>query len=56
MEVLTDSEGVQANTIAQMETRLRGESFPTNGGNQYYELAPSGQANQSITQQSVNEL
>ena len=44
MEVLTDIEGKQANTIAKKEEMLRGESFPLNDGDQYYKLPPAGQA------------
>jgi hypothetical protein len=40
VELLTDREGKQANTLAEMEKMLRGESFPMISGDQYYELAP----------------
>ena len=53
MEALTDREGKQANTIAEKEEMLRGESFPRNDGDQYYELPPAGQAHERITEQSV---
>ena len=53
MEALTDREGKQANTIAEKEEMLRGESFPLNDGDQYYELPPAGQAHERITEQSV---
>ena len=53
MEVLTDREGMQANTIAEKETMLRGESFPPDNGDQYYELPPAGPAHKPITEQSV---
>jgi hypothetical protein len=53
MEVLCDSKGKQANTIAEKEEMLRGESFPMNDGDQYYELPPAGQAHERITEQSV---
>jgi hypothetical protein len=35
VEALTDREGKQANTIAEKEEMLRGESFPVNDGDQY---------------------
>jgi hypothetical protein len=35
VEVLTDREGKQANTMAAKEKMLRGESFPMNNGDQY---------------------
>jgi len=53
MEVLTDREGKQANNIAEKEEMLRGQSFPLNDGDQYYELPPAGQAHDRITGQSV---
>jgi len=53
MEVLTDREGKQANTIAEKEEMLSGESFPLNDGDQYYEQHPAGQAHERITDQSV---
>jgi len=53
VEVLTDREGKQANTIAKKEKMLREESFPLNDGDQYYKLPPAGQAQECITEQSV---
>jgi len=53
VEALTDREGKQANTIAEKEDMLRGESFPLNDGDQYYELPPAAQAHERITEQSV---
>ena len=53
MDALTDIEGKQANAIAKKEEMLRGESFPLNDGDQYYELPPAGQAHERITEQSV---
>jgi hypothetical protein len=53
VEALTDSEGKQANTIAEKEEMLRGESFPLNDGDKYYEQLPVGQAHERITEQSV---
>ena len=53
MEALADREGKQANTIAEKEEMLRGESFPLNDGDQYYEQPPSGQAHECITERSV---
>jgi len=53
VEALTDIEGKQANTIAEKEEMLRGESFPLNDGDQYYELPPAGEAHERITEQSV---
>jgi len=53
MEALTDSEGKQANTIAEKKEMLRGESFPLNDGDQYYKLPPAGQAHECITEQLV---
>jgi hypothetical protein len=44
VEALTDTKGKQANTIAEKEGMLSGESFPLNDGDQYYELPPAGQA------------
>jgi len=53
VEALTDRERMQANTIAGKEEMLRGESFPLNDGDQYYELPPAGQAHECITEESV---
>ena len=53
VEALTDREGKQANTIAEKEEMLTGESFPLNDGDQYYELPPAGQTHGLITEQSV---
>ena len=53
MEALIDIEGKQANTIAEKEEMLRGESFPLNEGDQNYKLPPAGQAHERITEQSV---
>jgi len=53
VETLTDREGKQANTIAEKKEMLRGESFPLNDGDQYYELPPASQAHECITEQSV---
>jgi len=53
VEALTDREGKQASTIAEKPEMLRGESFPLNDGEQYYELPPAGQALERITKQSV---
>ena len=55
VEALTDREGKQANTIAKKEEMLRGESFPLNDGDQYYELLPAGQAHKRITENSVEQ-
>jgi len=51
VEVLTDREAKQANTIAEKEEVLRGESFPLNNGDQYYKLPPAGQDHECITEQ-----
>jgi len=53
MQALTGREGNQANTIAEEEEMLRGESVPLNDGDQYYELPPAGQADEHKTEQSV---
>ena len=53
MEALTDREGKQANTIAGEEEMIRGESFPPNNGDQYYDLPPVGHSHKLITEQSV---
>jgi len=53
VEELTDIEWKQANTIAEKEEMLRGESFPLNDGYQYCELPPAGQAHEGITEHSV---
>jgi hypothetical protein len=53
VEELTDRDGKQSNTIAEKEEILRGESFPWNDGDQYYELPPAGQAPERRTAQSV---
>jgi len=53
VEALTDREGIQANTIAEKEKMVRGESFPMNDGDQYYELPPAGQAPERIIKQLV---
>jgi hypothetical protein len=53
VEVLTDREGKQANTIAKKEEMFRGESFRLNEGDQYNELPPAGHAHKCITEQSV---
>jgi len=53
VEALTDRQAKQANTIAEKEEMLRGESFPLNDGDQYHELPPAGQAHERITEQSV---
>jgi len=53
VEALTDREGTQANTMAGKEKMLRGESFPVNDGDQYYELPPATQAKERITEQLV---
>ena len=50
MEVLTDREGNHTYTIAEKEEMLRGESFPVNDGDQYYEVPPAGQAHEHITE------
>jgi hypothetical protein len=34
---------------------VRGESFPINDGEQYYELPPAGQVHERITAQSVEQ-
>jgi len=51
VDALTDRDGKQANTIAEIEEMLRGESFPLNDGDQYYEPPPAGQAQEHITEQ-----
>jgi len=53
VQALTDREGKQANTIAEKEKMLTGESFPPNEGDQYYELPPAGHAHECRTEQSV---
>ena len=55
VEALTDREGKQANTIAEKEDMLRGESFPLNDGDQYYTLPPAGLVHERITEQSVEQ-
>jgi len=49
VEALTDRQGKQANTIAEEEEILTGDSFPLNDRDQYNELSPAGQANELIT-------
>jgi hypothetical protein len=53
MQALTDTEGKQANTMAEKERMHRGEFFPMNNGDQYYELPLVGQAHKHITEQLV---
>jgi hypothetical protein len=53
VEVLTDREGKQANTMAEKEKMLPGESFPMNYDDQYCELPPAGEAHERITEQLV---
>jgi hypothetical protein len=53
VEALTDREGKQANTIAEKEKMLGGESFTLNDGDQYSELPPAGQSHECLTEQSV---
>jgi hypothetical protein len=53
VEALTDREGKHAHTRGEKEKMLRGESFPMNDGDQYYELPPAGQAHERITEQLV---
>jgi hypothetical protein len=55
MEALTDREGKQANTIAKKEKMLRGDTFPLNDGEQYYELLPAYPAHECITEKSVEQ-
>jgi len=55
VEASTHREGKQANTVAEKEEMLRGESFPLHDGDQYYELPPAGQADECITEQSVEQ-
>jgi len=54
VEALTDREGNQANTLAEQEKLLRGESFPMNDGDLYYAIPPVGQAHERITKQLVD--
>jgi hypothetical protein len=53
VEPPTNTEGKQANTIAEKEEMFRGESFSLNNENKYYELPPTGLGNEHITEQSV---
>jgi hypothetical protein len=53
VEALTDRERKQANTIAEKEKMLRGESFPLSDRDKYYELPPAGRANERIIEHSV---
>jgi len=53
MEVLTEIEGMEANTIAEKEEMLGEESFLLYDGDQYYKVPPAGQAHKRMTQQSV---
>lgn len=53
MEALTARVGNQANTIAEQEKILRGESVPQNDGDQNYELLLAGQAHDRKTEQLV---
>ena len=53
MQALTNRVGKQANTIAEKEEILRGESFPLNDGDQYDELPAAGQAEERISDQLV---
>jgi len=53
VEALTDREGKHAKTMAEKEKMIRGDSFPMNDGDQYYELPPRGQAHEGITEQLV---
>jgi len=53
VEALTDREGKQVNTIAEKENMLRGESFPLNDGDQYYEQSPRDQVHERITDELV---
>jgi hypothetical protein len=49
----TGREGKQANTMAEKEKMLRGESIPRNDGDQYYEQPTVGQGQELITEQLV---
>jgi hypothetical protein len=49
----TESEGKQANTMAEKEKMLRGEAIPMNDGDQYYEQPTVGQDQERITKQLV---
>ena len=53
VEALTDTEGKQATTIAEKEEMIRGESFPLDDGDEYYELPSVGHAYECIPEQSV---
>jgi hypothetical protein len=53
MEALTNREGKQANTIAEKEKILRGESFPLNDGDQHYIQPPADQAHQLKSEKLV---
>jgi len=53
VEALTDREGKQANTTIEKEEMLRGESFPLNDDDQYYELPPAGSAHTKVTEKAV---
>jgi len=50
---LTNRDGKEENMNAEKEEMLRGESFPLNESNQYFELPPGGQAHQSVTEEAV---
>jgi hypothetical protein len=52
VEALTGREGKQSNAIAKKEEMFRGESFPLNDGDQYYEPPPARQDHERITEQS----
>jgi len=49
VEALTHREVKQANTIAEREEMLRGESFHLNDREQFSKLPPAGQAHERIT-------
>jgi len=53
VEALTETAGKQANTNADEEVLLTGETFPLLGGDKYYELRPPGQAHERIWEQLV---
>jgi len=53
VEALTVRQRKQANTIVEKEEMLRGDSFPLDDRDQYYELPPVGEAHKRRTEQSI---
>lgn len=55
VEALSNRDGKQAHTMAEIEIMLSRQSFPLNKGVQYYKPPPPVQANRQIIEQSVKQ-